>query len=79
MLSPPYTQTLTQSDKIDEAIKIAKAIDDSSYKSDALSSITQTLTQSDKIDEAIKIAKAIDDSSYKSDALSSIRSNSDSI
>src|SRR6185437_1686972 len=77
-----------QSGKIDDTqklfkstIDIAKAIDDSSQRYKALSSIAQSLAQSGKIDEAqklfestIDIAKAIDDSYSKSLALSSIAS-----
>jgi hypothetical protein len=54
-------QSLAQSNKIDDAIKAANAIEDSYERSKALSSLAQSLAQSNKPDDALKAAKLFDD------------------
>jgi PPR repeat len=65
-------QSLAQSNKVDDAIKIANAIEDRDNKSEALSSIAQSLAQFNKLDDAIKIANTIERSYDRSRTLSSI-------
>jgi hypothetical protein len=72
-------QSLAQSNRLDEAIKAAKEIEDYRYRSEALCSIAQSLAQSNRLDESakvfdesIKAAKEIGSPNKRSESLSHI-------